>query len=631
LISLITHSLPHCPTPPSTFIDIGSSRGSAILTAAIEYNDVFAKCVGIEIDASLHNLAAATKKEYDRLYSGVYSNIQFIHGDAFSPLHKSIYATPNSLNSLVYCCCTAFPPSLIDTLSSTLSTLLPGTVVITLTYALSSRDFTILSKTNVKTDWSDNVTAFIQTPKKRKIILFYKYVALNPTDASSSQSSLCNSLNLTGRIRLSSEGINGTLCGSPSSINAYIAAMSSFPQFADITYKTSHSSTDVFNHEMLVRVTKEITSCGDKMGLVKPAADGGGGKHISPDDFHEAISNISKLDNNNKVLIDTRNVYETNTGTFKNAIIPSIRTFAQFPSWIESNKTKLAGKDVYMFCTGGIRCEKASSYLDSLGLCANVSQLEGGIHSYLEKFSAEARDIGGVGTEKGGDETNVAITSSLTTSPPTSLWEGTNFTFDSRLADRTAGSSGTSPNSKCCYCGEFWEVLKEEVVCKVCCDMILLCDGCKNDTALRAMVAPHGDDNNFAPEKPLEVGGVNFEKRVNAERNSRHLCNEHMIMDDNRWRDFLALLEKNGLERWKLERALKQIKKQLKASKGRGGKARRRALQLQIERLEDFFGKNAAARTAVTEDDEYDEASAEDEGEDAEWVDFFPLLSLWNP
>ena len=125
------------------------------------------------------------------------------------------------------------------------------------------------------------------------------------------------------------------------------------------------------------------------MRRARPTALGGaGGHHLTPSEFHNAVLRCNRSaagaggagPTRPQILIDTRNHYETAVGTFKGAVDPKIRCFAQFPGWISANKERLKDADVYMFCTGGIRCEKASSHLRALGAATSTS--------FLARFSS---------------------------------------------------------------------------------------------------------------------------------------------------------------------------------------------------------------------------------------------------
>ena len=177
--------------------------------------------------------------------------------------------------------------------------------------------------------------------------LFYGYVELpDPEDVVSQQQDLCGRLGLTGRMRIASEGINGILCGTSAQLARYREAMAApgsplhglTPQ-----YKLSPAGgADPMGGELFVRVTDEITATGEAVKAHRPTALGGdGGTHLSARDFHEAL--LTEPAGRRRVLIDTRSHYETAVGTFEGAVDPKIRTFAQFPSWVEANLERLEG------------------------------------------------------------------------------------------------------------------------------------------------------------------------------------------------------------------------------------------------------------------------------------------------
>lgn len=145
-----------------------------------------------------------------------------------------------------------------------------------------------------------------------------------------------------------------------------------------------------------------------------------GGKHLSPKEFHEA------MDLENTVMIDVRNFNETVIGKFShpNLLDPCMRKSTEFPQWVENNMSKLQGKKILMYCTGGIRCERASAFLTQKGL-TDINQLEGGIHRYLEAYK-----------EDGGK------------------WIGKNYTFDKRFSH---GADKCEVISKCVVCNAPWE------------------------------------------------------------------------------------------------------------------------------------------------------------------------------
>ena len=203
---------------------------------------------------------------------------------------------------------------------------------------------------------------------------------------------ICTKLSLKGTILLSHEGINFFLAGSQESIDSYIEFIEQDERFREIPLKTSYSDYQPFRR-MNVRLKKEIISLG--LDHIKPAEFTG--DEITPVNFKKM------LDDGEEVLVlDTRNDYECRVGTFENAMELDIRTFRDFPRAVGEISADLKDKPVVMFCTGGIRCEKASVVMLDAGF-TNVKQLKGGILGYFE--------------EVGGD-----------------YWNGDCFVFDHRVA-----------------------------------------------------------------------------------------------------------------------------------------------------------------------------------------------------
>lgn len=211
-----------------------------------------------------------------------------------------------------------------------------------------------------------------------KITLFYKYVYIEyPKQILKWQMAICKELALKGRVILAHEGINATLAGEDAAIETYIQHMNNHPLFGNIDFKNSEGDVDDFPRLRVV-VRNEIVHLGiDPQKLTTQNT----GTHLTPAKAHELIAN-----NPNLVLLDARNTYESTIGTFKNAIIPNIDNFRQLPEYIDSNATLFKDKEVLMFCTGGIRCERASAYLKEKGIAQEVYQIEGGIQRYTEQF-----------------------------------------------------------------------------------------------------------------------------------------------------------------------------------------------------------------------------------------------------
>ncbi len=203
----------------------------------------------------------------------------------------------------------------------------------------------------------------------------------------------CDALGITGTLLLAEEGINGTIAGTRSGIDKILAYLRSDPRLADLEHKESAADQPPF-YRMKVKLKKEIVTMGvpgiDPTELV--------GRYVKPEDWNALISDHDVL------LVDTRNDYEVGVGTFKGAVDPRITTFREFPEYVKNNFDPEKQPRVAMFCTGGIRCEKASAYMLQQGF-AEVYHLQGGILKYLENVPAEQ-----------------------------SMWQGECFVFDQRVA-----------------------------------------------------------------------------------------------------------------------------------------------------------------------------------------------------
>lgn len=204
---------------------------------------------------------------------------------------------------------------------------------------------------------------------------------------------LCRDNGIRGTLLLAPEGINGTIAGSKDGIAAMIDHIRTFPGCGDIEWKKSHSETMPFGR-MKVRLKREIVTMGQPE--VDPAS--AVGAYVSPEDWNDLIAS------EDVALIDTRNDYEVAIGSFDGAVDPATKSFGEFPNWWEKHADTFRGKKIAMFCTGGIRCEKATNYLISQGV-KNVFHLSGGILKYLEEIPEEQ-----------------------------SLWQGECFVFDNRVS-----------------------------------------------------------------------------------------------------------------------------------------------------------------------------------------------------
>jgi len=188
---------------------------------------------------------------------------------------------------------------------------------------------------------------------------------------------LCISHKVKGSLLLAGEGINGTIAGPRDGIDAVLAHIRALPGCAGFEWKES-SAKDMPFKRMKVRLKREIVTMGQPD--VDPTASVG--NYVDPIDWNELIKSPDVA------VIDTRNDYEIELGTFEGAIDPGTKSFGEFPAWWEANKDRFHNKRVAMFCTGGIRCEKSTNYLLGQGV-EDVFHLKGGILKYLEDVPKE--------------------------------------------------------------------------------------------------------------------------------------------------------------------------------------------------------------------------------------------------
>ena len=192
---------------------------------------------------------------------------------------------------------------------------------------------------------------------------------------------LCDARGVRGMLLLAPEGINGTVAGTPQDVKVVLDWLRSDPRLARLQHKEAPSERMPF-YRMRVRLKREIVTLG--VPGLNPARNAG--TYVKPEDWNTLIADPAV------VVVDTRNDYEVGIGTFERALNPKTRSFAEFPAWVAQQSQPggvLAGKPrVAMFCTGGIRCEKSTAYLKSLGF-EEVFHLEGGILKYLETVPEE--------------------------------------------------------------------------------------------------------------------------------------------------------------------------------------------------------------------------------------------------
>ncbi len=250
-----------------------------------------------------------------------------------------------------------------------------------------------------------------------KVILYYTFTPLSdPAAIRIWQKTLCEALNLKGRIIVSPHGINGTLGGDIDDLKKYIRQTRSYDGFAKMKFKWSDGTGNDFP-KLSVKVKAELVAFGnpdeikvDKNGVV------GGGKHLKPAQVEELVAKRGS----DVVFFDGRNAFEAKVGRFKNAVVPNTSTTRDFVTELDSGKyDHLKDKPIVTYCTGGIRCEVLSSVMKTRGF-KEVYQIDGGIFTYGKEF---------------GDD---------------GLWEGALYTFDNRMSIEFSDKTKSIANCEKC-------------------------------------------------------------------------------------------------------------------------------------------------------------------------------------
>jgi len=279
-----------------------------------------------------------------------------------------------------------------------------------------------------------------------KIILLYNFSPLKDPEATRLwQKTLCEKLNLKGRIIISRHGINATLSGDLKSLKTYVKELKSFTPFKQTNIKWSDGSSQSFP-KLSVKVRAELVTFGaaselkvNKNGVV------GGGKHLSPEAVHKLVEERGE----EVTFFDARSSYEAAVGRFKGAIVPNVRTAKDFINEIEKPKyNKLKDKPIVTYCTGGIRCEILSALMKRRGF-NEVYQIDGGIVKYGEQYADDG------------------------------LWEGSLYVFDGRMG--TKFSDKAVDIGQCIHCQNKTSNY-ENCANKACNDLVLICKDCYNET-----------------------------------------------------------------------------------------------------------------------------------------------------
>jgi len=241
-----------------------------------------------------------------------------------------------------------------------------------------------------------------------EIAAFYKFSALPAfREYRAPLKAAAEKAHVRGTILLAAEGINGTIAGPPQGVAEVLSALARLPGMEGLTWKSSFSGDMPFKR-MKVRLKKEIVTLG--VPGIDPLAQVG--RYVQPEDWNALISDPAVT------VIDTRNAFEVAEGSFAGAINPHTERFGQFPDFVMNNLRDRKDQPIAMFCTGGIRCEKATSYLITQGF-SRVYHLDGGILNYLARIPASQ-----------------------------SLWRGHCVVFDERGAvDHGLKPAGASPSS----------------------------------------------------------------------------------------------------------------------------------------------------------------------------------------
>ena len=272
-----------------------------------------------------------------------------------------------------------------------------------------------------------------------KIVSFYSFFTFKENlvlELKNKLLSIENNHEISGLLIIATEGLNGTICGDEETIELVLGLIKKYCEFVDLNLKISYSEKKIFK-KLKIKIKKEIVTMG--VADINPAKDSG--LYINPTDWNKVI------EDENTIVIDTRNHYEVSIGSFKNSINPNTRNFSEFPAWVDDNfKDNFGNKNsrnIAMFCTGGIRCEKATSLLKKKGF-KNIYHLKGGILKYLEE-----------------------------TSEKESLFEGECFVFDKRVALNNKLKAGSY--SICHACGmpiskedQKKDLYKEGIQCHLC-------------------------------------------------------------------------------------------------------------------------------------------------------------------
>jgi UPF0176 protein len=263
------------------------------------------------------------------------------------------------------------------------------------------------------------------------IILFYKFIEIaDPEGFAARQREFCRKEGTLGKLLVAREGINGSFAGTPEQMESYKNFLTSIDGFSDLNFKEETASFLPFR-KLIVRVKKEIIRLEKEVDMRRR------GKYITPEELLALYESGEDF-----IILDTRNSYESDVGRFRNAVTPRIDSFRELPEALEQLGDKKHSK-IVTYCTGGIRCEKATAYMISRGF-TDVYQLKDGIINFCQKY-------------------------------PDTVWEGKCFVFDDRLVSDVEAEGVVI--SRCIICGESSDRYQN---CRnpECDDLVILCKRC---------------------------------------------------------------------------------------------------------------------------------------------------------
>lgn len=303
---------------------------------------------------------------------------------------------------------------------------------------------------------------------RQGVLLYYQYQDLAERDKRQALHEWyvdgCHRWGLRGRVRIAQDGVNVTVGGSWEACLRHVEEAKRCDVLEKgIDFKLEEADLSNCNETILketgfdglsVRITHELVTLGPRAKVVDVSNTG---QHVTPEEFHKLLQRLEERSRSGNeaeaVLIDTRNAYESRIGRFDahglTCLQPELRSFAQFPEWVDENLEQIRGREILMYCTGGVRCERASAFVKGKGKgFENVKQLSGGIVRYLQKF------------QDGG------------------YFRGKNFVFDPRVA---VGNENGEVVGQCVACGSKYDDYSMRVRCMSCRMLLLLCQDCQKE------------------------------------------------------------------------------------------------------------------------------------------------------